>query len=319
MRTPQIWFFLAPEIKQAFKPQSDDYWWGSLRIFDMIFDSENRFDAWSLLARPVTPPQSHQPQCGALGAFDILSNEVLDIIIDSMDDKSDIIALGLSCLGFWPIIHRHILRGYTKTAAPWAGTKIAFQGSYCYDLPKPFLEDGLLERIVPEQLSGRPWGRFRQFFYAHGNFDRPVGPRDLALAWREAMNGHKSNLGISSARWEKLQEELSCSGLFPRDRNWVLRNLTTHEFVNSKALETNMLKDGRQMKFEDVLMTKICWTSYTSHGDERFNLHRGAWAGHRFDIVTSEVHAQERSRSEWRDITNGVLKQLEWLRTELQR
>lgn len=317
MRSPQFWYFCAPEIKQGFNPQPDAPWSGSLSVSGMIFNGGNIFDAWSLLARPETPPRSRSAQCRSLGAFDVLSTEVLDIIVNSMEDKTDIVALGLCCEGFWRIIHRHILRSLTKAAALWAGTKIAFQGSYCYDLPKPFLEDGLLERIVPEEDFWRPWGRFREFFYAHADFDRPAGPEEVALAWREAMNGHKDGIKISSARWEKLQDDVSCSEMFPQDRTWVLRNLTTYEFVDSRRLEANNLKDGMKTKFEDILMSKICWTTYSSPEDEHSKLHRGVWAGHRFDIVTSEVHAQDDVEDEWGDITDVVSKQIKDLRTEL--
>jgi hypothetical protein len=322
MRTSQVWYFVAPEIQQAFKPQPDGGWWGSFRMSSMIFASNSEFNAWSLLARPVIPLQSKQAQSRSLGAFDVLSNEILDIIIDNMDDKSGIIALGLCCEGLWQIIHRHILRCYIKGAAPWARTKIAFQGSYCYDLPKPFLEDGLLERIVPDDIPGRSWGRFRRFFYAHGEFDQPAGPQELALAWREAMDEHKAGSKIPPTRLEQMQKEISYSGIFPQDRTWVLRNLTTQETIDSSKMDIKWVRNGKQkikMKFEDVLMMKICWTTYTSHEDENLNLHRGVWAGHRFDIVTNEVHSQEKTMDEWRDITDVVLKELEGLRVKLQR
>ncbi|KAE9377355.1 hypothetical protein N431DRAFT_436586 [Stipitochalara longipes BDJ] len=323
MRTAQVWCFLAPEIKQAFKPEHDEAsWrsWYSFKMSDMLFDNKDRFDAWSLLARPVTP-QPAKIQLGSLGAFDVLSNEILEMVIDHIDDNSDVMALGLSCEGFWQMIQRHIHRCYIKAAAPWAGTKIAFQGSYCYDLPAPFLGDGLLESLDSEHNFGGGWHKYRQFFWLHQKFGNPVGSRDVANKWIEAANSQQGS-GIPLPRWEEMQKDIACHDLFPKDRSWLLRNLTTKETVHSGLSETRLLRSGKNregLKFEDVLMMKICWTSYASHGDEQLNLHRGVWAGHRFDIVTSETHSKEENVEDWKDITDSVVKDLVSLRSKLGR
>jgi hypothetical protein len=324
MRSAQVWYFLAPEVKQAFQPRPAGEDWYSLHSFkmsDMLFDSKNRFDAWSLLARPVKPAPCPALQFGSLGDFDVLSNEILEIVIGNIEDKSDAMALALCCEGFWQIMRRHILLSYMKAAAPWAGTKIAFQGSYCYDLPTPFQEDGLLERLVPEQDFGRSWSRFRRFFWKHENFDKPVETAHLALSWLEAARSHE-NSGIPPARWSKLQNEIGCQDLYPKDRSWVLRNLTLKEFVSSETTETRRLRNGKgrePVKFADVLMMNICWTTHASRGDDHLGLHRGVWAGHRFDIVTSEVHSQEENADDWRDITDKVQKELSIVKTKLKR
>jgi hypothetical protein len=326
MRTPQQWYFLAPEIKQAFHPalDQDSYMYRyNLQMSNMLFGSKGRFDAWSLLAKPVSPGFSNPTQSGSLGALDVLSNELLDMIIADLDEKSDIIALGFSCEGFWQIISRHIQGSYIKAAAPWAGTKIAFQGSYCYDLPKPFLEDGLLDYIVPDQYQGsRSWGRFRQFYWAHAEFCSPIGTKDHALAWLDAAELYREDSGISLDRWDQIKKEIECGEVFPQDRTWLLRNLTTREIVSSKVFETVKLRSGKgrnEMKFEDVLIMKICWTSHASHGDEHLGIHRGVWAGHRFDIVTSEIHSLEAGLDKWRDITSKIAGELAALKTKLQR
>lgn len=325
MRSAQVWYFCAPEIKQAFQPHLGSVeWhsWYSFKMSDIIFDSKGRFDAWSLLARPVTPPtRASKVQFGSLGAFDVLSNEILGIIIEHLEDKSDAVALGLSCEGFWQIMQHHIQLSYTKSAAPWAGTKIAFQGSYCYDLPAPFLEDGLLECLVPGEDFGKAWQRYRQFFWLHEKFDKPVRSHDVSQGWIEAFNSQQ-DVGILPSRWDQMKSKICCRDLFPKNQSWVLRNLTTKETVNSDIMETKSLGNGQirvGVRFEDVLMIKICWTTFSSHGDARLNLNRGAWAGHRFDIITSEAHSQQEKARDWRDITDDVGRELASLRYKLQR
>ena len=323
MRSAQVWYFLAPEVKQALQPHpgnTERHSWYSFKISDMLFDTDRRFDAWSLLARPVTPPQAPRIHLGSLGAFDVLSNEILEMVVEHIEERSDSIALGLTCEGFWQILQRHIQRNYTKAAAPWAGTKIAFQGSYCYDLPTPFLEDGLLENLVPQENFSKSWQRFRLFFWLHEKFDKPVGPHNIALKWIEAINSHE-DCGIAPARWEQMRTEIACHDLFPKDRPWTLRNLTTKETVHSKIMETKTPGNEQArvgVRFEDVLLMKICWTTFASHGDEKLD-HRGVWAGHRFDIVTSEAHSKEEDVKDWRDITDAVGVDLASLRYKLQR
>jgi hypothetical protein len=153
----------------------------------MIFGSKGPFDAWSLLARPI-PPVSKKASCGSLGAFDTLSNELIHMIMENLDERPDMIALGFSCEGFWQLVNRRIQLSYVKLAAPWAGKKIAFHGSYCYDLPKPFLEDGLLESIVPPEQFDWDTGHwiFREFFWAQVEFDSPMSPNQNSQAWLQA-------------------------------------------------------------------------------------------------------------------------------------
>jgi hypothetical protein len=293
----------------------------------MIFGSKGQFDPWWLLARPVICPVSNEAQTGSLGAFDILSNELLDMIIENLEDRSDIIALGLCCEAFWQLIKRHIERSYIEAAAPWAGTKIAFQGSYCYDLPKPFLENGILESIVPQgaRYFDPAWGKYRRFYWAHEKFESPGSPRDNLQAWLRAAEGHRGRSGIPAIRWGGLEKEMECSELFPKDRPWVLRNLTTRETVSSKMNGTSMRRgwnERAEIKFENVLMMRICWTSTLNSVQtqfEKLGLHRGAWAGHSFDIVTSEVHFQEENLDEWRDITREVALEIVALKAILPR
>jgi len=87
--------------------------------------------------------------------------------------------------------------------------------------------------------------------------------------------------------------------------------------MNTKDLGKGLIRVG--VKFEDVLLMKICWTTFASHGDGQLNLHHGVWAGHCFDIVTSEAHSKEEKAKGWTDITDAVGRDLASLRYKLQR
>lgn len=77
----------------------------------------------------------------------------------------------------------------------------------------------------------------------------------------------------------------------PKDQAWILRNLTTKEFVTSGgiALDEKFINGPfiRGIGFGEVVMSRTCWSSSDRISmTYRGQIHRGVWAGHRFDITT---------------------------------
>jgi hypothetical protein len=328
--TNQEWYFLAPEIQQVLRPFPAETGWSypKFSFSCMIFGSNGHFDPWLLLARPIIPPVSNETQTGSLGAFAILSNELLNIIIDNLDDRSDIIALGLCCEAFWQLVKKHVERSYIEAAAPWAGTKIVFQGMSSKDLVEPLLDGTLQDSVLYRQylITPNPWVTVQRLYWAHKKFESPISLKDILQGWLKAAEGHRGSDGISAARWDRLEKEMEYSELFPKDRSWVLRNWTTRETVSSKMNGISMRRswnERAEIKFEDVLMMKICWSSYLDDYSAmilgKLDIHRGVWAGHRFDIVTSEAHSREENLGEWRDITRAVALEILALKAVLPR
>ena len=163
MRGLQHWRIIAPELLQYCDVEADKETW-SLDLRVKLLNPKVSWDAWGKLARPVvssppnldvTPlftPTSNSSNGRAskkrrvtkktrkvetLSALEGLSNELLDMIIDQLErEKVDVIAIGLSSQRLWQVVLRYIHAGYLKCAAPWAGKKMAFQGSYSTDLPE---------------------------------------------------------------------------------------------------------------------------------------------------------------------------------------
>lgn len=113
-----------------------------------------------------------------------------------------------------------------------------------------------------------------------------------------------------------LQPKLS--DFYPVDESWILRNLTSKEFVRSEtiALRPEYIQ-GPHIKvigFGEVILSRTCWSTDPSV-DIRCKgaIHRGAWAGHRFDITTLSRHMQEVQEAkdeQWKDCSEEVVKEV---------
>jgi hypothetical protein len=98
------------------------------------------------------------------------------------------------------------------------------------------------------------------------------------------------------------------------DALWVLRDLTTREFVRCRPGESPRgvrgyvdCGDGRvKVRVDDVLLLRICWTTVRGEDDrEGLGIYRGKWAGHCFDIVPWEWLEREEG---WRDCMEEVVE-----------
>jgi hypothetical protein len=116
--------------------------------------------------------------------------------------------------------------------------------------------------------------------------------------------------GVSSGKLKKSQAEkrkmlselmsaciLNYSG--SAGQIWVLRNLTTNEYVRCRPGRTHPVKhgyldhiDAPDLRIDDLLLMRIGWSkkSPSPAGQEVLdNLIRGPWAGHCFDIIPLET------------------------------
>ena len=276
MRSPQTWYMIAPELLQAHKTQQprasyDDWRTNSRDLQNKLFNPKIQYDTWGKLARPDTTASNVNLRlysakvfkaCSKLSALEKLSNELLDLIIQHLaPKKADIVALGLSSRHLWLMILHHIHAGYLKAKSPWAGKMIAFQGSYSTDLPEPFKETGLVESI-----TGSPTSWFgnmcqaRRFFWAH-RYEAMATPYSQEAEWITAVRSHQEDSKIPEACWWTIEEVLECSYLFPKNQEWLLRNLTSRETVSSKVLREAKTKKTRSSKFpvvsfDDVVLMK---------------------------------------------------------------
>jgi hypothetical protein len=100
------------------------------------------------------------------------------------------------------------------------------------------------------------------------------------------------------------------------DTPWILRNLTTREYVRAEAIaiKPEYIHGPfiNVLGFGEVVTSRICWSPDPSCSMNSDSITRGPWAGHCFDIVPHrllerEIEQQkEKTQTSWRDISDDV-------------
>ena len=104
--------------------------------------------------------------------------------------------------------------------------------------------------------------------------------------------------------------------LCPPDRQWVLRNLTTKEYVRAEAIAISPEyihgPETWYMGFGEVVLPRICWSvDADPKARDQGNSREGVWAGHKFEVITLDRHQQcLRYESRWKDISTEVAAEL---------
>jgi hypothetical protein len=337
-RLQQRWQILAPRLRQGQKLAAKSVRFTSNPV-NFLFNQNQSWDAWSKLAKPVDFDLSRQTAsftkhgCGAktstssLSSLECMPAELLKMVFDDeILEKQDITALGLCSQTLWQHMLERVESEYRKNAAPWADSEIACTGTYLEDLPESFdkdnmaldsvtLKDGPVRRVMARRFNWAAWSEY----------ERPK--ENQQDEWCSALLTHRITAAIPGSYWVKLEEDVSCSKLFPnftsKGSGWVLRNQTTKEYVricaSSERKEDYVasVSSARWLRLDDVLIMRICWTT-RSGGEERADLekgiylYRGKWAGHRFDIVMQEDSLAKTDG--WKDITAEIVSEAQKLR-----
>ncbi|KAE8442816.1 hypothetical protein EG329_002788 [Mollisiaceae sp. DMI_Dod_QoI] len=327
MRTPQRWQVLALELKERHCMGNEENM--GFELGKSFFTDKINFDVWGALARPAVPVVQQKkiepgddrdddyPWRRSLGIFDILSNELVDMVIDnvSTSNDNDLVALGLTCQGFWELVVQRIQTRYIKNAAPWAGKKIALLGSWSTSLPESFSQNNLASNIIEDAEWPITRHLSRTLFClieSEGTALRTTKTREASLM--NTVDQYLAQCRIPEWRWKEMKEQLKCPELFPLDREWVLRNLTTREYV-SASYTVGVIR-ATKIRLVDALLSKIGWSDNLSWSDQKFDEDgwAGQWAGHCFDIVTKEVQVKEGGSEAWKNVTDDVVRQAEMLR-----
>ncbi|KAJ1788930.1 hypothetical protein LPJ59_005442, partial [Coemansia sp. RSA 2399] len=84
----------------------------------------------------------------------------------------------------------------------------------------------------------------------------------------------------------------------------VLRNLTTKEYILASEMQKVQKQTDLGFNFGHVLACQICWSTDPSISFRcSFDIHQGPWAGHRFDITTTD-----KVDKLWKDVSSKVLE-----------
>ncbi|KAJ2784318.1 hypothetical protein H4R18_001204 [Coemansia javaensis] len=201
-----------------------------------------------------------------LSPIEKLPEEILDKISSFIGSELCLEWFAMACLRFLEAYYRETFRRYRKTSGQWAGKRIICIGDYAKDYPPGFLTPEEEQVIVPDL-----------YCYAADHF----GPMPHGSRW--------TSYGI-------VRRDLDPFA-YLEGPNSILRNLTTKEYVRRSGIK-------RRNGLGFAVMSRIPWSTDPSVSIEcSFAVHRGVWAGHRFDITTTDLVALDDS---WRDVTEEV-------------
>jgi hypothetical protein len=147
--------------------------------------------------------------CGAktstssLSSLECMPAELLKMVFDDETlEKQDITALGLCSQTLWQHMRECVESAYRKNAAPWADSEIACVKTYLWDPPESFYK-GSMGTIMSRWFNRAFWGGYKQ-------------PKDNQQSeWRSTLHAHRITAAIPEPCWVKLEEDVSCSKLFP--------------------------------------------------------------------------------------------------------
>ncbi|KAH0551563.1 hypothetical protein GP486_007218 [Trichoglossum hirsutum] len=268
--------------------------------------------------------QEHQAKAGP-PIFSSLPVELHDLIFEELDIE-DILSLSLTNLHLWEIGQRHIHSFFMSFIGPWAGESVICVGDY---LMKGDYPPGRLTEAEKEEM-----------YEIAGKYRNNHGRDELMSLHKFLVNGCRGSypyvefpeylLGrvVSSKRYnyyglpKHLRDQIvnaltpEISQFFPENQPWILRNLSTREYVCSEAiaLKPEYIHGPNidYFGFGEVILSRICWSSDPSVSTPyKGGIHRGVWAGHRFDITTLARHEQGQGKELWVDVSEEVAEEIE--------
>ncbi|KFY79385.1 hypothetical protein V499_01626 [Pseudogymnoascus sp. VKM F-103] len=268
-----------------------------------------------------------------LTTFPSLPPELHELIFAHLDSIEDLICLSVTSRYFWVIGYKHIQQYYTSLLGRWAGHNIICIGDYvdAGDYPPhlfPAEEEQELnqmkvgfDRNCLDSSAGSDTSADAQPLTLYHLAIEPIGTIEEVVdlyqtstrTLHACMRRCRSSKRLSDFKHPELV--MRNSTYFPASQTWILRNLTTHEFVlpTAVALKPEYINGPfiHGLGFGEVVMARTCWTSdYGVAMSCGADICRGVWAGHRFDITTLSRHDEETMGEEWRDVSEDVSKEI---------
>lgn len=242
-------------------------------------------------------------------------------------DIVDVLRLGVLTKYFWSIARDFVHDYFMAFLGNWAGKNIVCVG---YEVepgdypPGLFTPDELKElnkRYIRRGDHDSGWSELLHFTLADFSSSR-------VSRMVKRFNMDSESLMLIGEAWSGYQRPNNHPPLWdmpagtgvesmyaPTDQVWVLRNLSTKEFVRSEAiaLKPEFIHGAHILGigFGEVVMSRICWTTNPSTSlNQSIDISRGVWAGHCFDITTLARCEEEIKGAEWRDVSEEVSKEI---------
>ncbi|KPM38145.1 hypothetical protein AK830_g8388 [Neonectria ditissima] len=256
--------------------------------------------------------------------------EVHQLIFSHIESIEEVICLSLASRHFWKVGRERMHDIYASFLGRWAGKNIVCVGEDVQpdDYPPGLFSAEELD-VLRHETSAIPYDFDYPdevvdpnvpFTLHHFTFpsvsdmeeDVCLFNKSLGLVGYFSMVGISKDTAFASTRPEMLVKEET---YFPEDQPWILRNLTTKEFVRSEAiaLKPEFIHGPNidVLGFGDIVMSRICWSTSSSVSmSDTTNISKGVWAGHCFDITTLARHEDKTNGVGWSDVSNEVTSEI---------
>ncbi|KAJ7119786.1 hypothetical protein C8R44DRAFT_737545 [Mycena epipterygia] len=269
---------------------------------------------------------------GEIGAFANLPVEAIHEICLRMENLRDVAFFSLTCQSLWEIGREHVNSRIAEVAATCscAGDRIVCVGDY---LENDDLPEGLLTQEEQEEFSQLIEARTQSadeyeapvdnsFWYfpcapmTEGQFD--LDDYLTRICFNRQPQRSLNDAGRSYMLLYQLRNPNAYNRPPPAEPS-ILRNLSRHQYVREAALcdlkEKYAGTEVRmgQVNLGEILMMRICFSSDpTVSTPWDGGIHRGVWAGNRFNIVAPEwLETCGAENTPWTDVTNEVLAEFE--------
>lgn len=268
--------------------------------------------------------------------------EIHHKIFSYVKDIKDIISLGFTSSQLWAAGKEHMHNFYASLYGQLAGKNIVCVGEHVKrgDYPPGLFsarerrelnqrlafishEDDYMKEEFGSLTMADEFTPFTLWYFTSAYEGAYFGVPEVSVVEEsEEVVAQFSDLGpTEEAAFDILSSEMRVQDelYLPEYQPWILRNLTKKEFVRADAiaLRPEFIHGPKIdfLGFGEVVISRICWSSTSSIGlgweEEKTNLTRGVWAGHRFDITTRSRHDGEAGAEEWTDVSEEVAQEIE--------
>jgi hypothetical protein len=246
--------------------------------FDTFLDQQSEAWFYNTFAKPfhsVERVQRFYPPKGDL--FERLPNELVDEIFDYIvpwdgdllaalkTDLEDFLALGLSSARLWPLMLHRIHHSYrTEDLEKWAGRKVGFHCGSSHWTEAQLKNYG--QHKLKKYMQYKDWDSVNT---------------QPEIEWRKILHGPKFD-GLLEQELVEVEKDLGQMYMYPQDRVWVLRNLTTKQIVRSDRVHepedpapdwdfnAPLIQDGRRARLARLRsMLREKWKRVTEKKEEK--------------------------------------------------
>ncbi|KAI1182174.1 hypothetical protein F5B17DRAFT_421741 [Nemania serpens] len=323
-----VFYFVAPREKMTLSKK------GTLR--EILFDGRahelvHLFTVPVQRQYPASMLQARQGEARDALTLSVLPPEIQYLIFDHIELIEDVVCFGLTNQYFWTLARGYLDDYYRSFLGTWSGKNFVCVGEKVKpdDYPADLFSAEEIDELRPLRTDVL---RSREG-WSHVQFDTPFALSHFAdcsvssindfvelreSAWRILqhckLRGESKDPVFAARSWQVIPGD---SAYLPQDQPWVLRNLTTKEFVRAGAIAIKPeYVRGPYIElvgFGEVLILRTCWSSSPSNiriNNDTTGPPRGVWAGHRFDITTLAKHESDIDSAEWSDVSDEVAREI---------